>query len=60
MVTYVLAKVSEYLWSISCDAQINTLDVMYGNTRALVTSDGSASSWRFLSCVDFNTVTFGS
>ena len=55
-----LVKVDKYPCSHSCITKINEPDVLCGNTLALVSSFGSASSWILPSCVDFNTVTFGS
>ena len=45
MVTFVLSKVAMHPWSHSCDININSTYVMCFNTRALVSSFGSAAGW---------------
>ena len=60
MIPSVLAKVDMYLWLHSGATDINAPDVIYGNAQSLVASFGSAASWILPSCVNFNTVPFGS
>ena len=60
MVTFVLVNVAMHQLSHICATKINALDVICGNTLDLVASFGSVVSWRLLSCIHFNNISFGS